>query len=137
MYFFFFSSRRRHTRCALVTGVQTCALPICQFSLNFILKFRDWGLGIGDSEERDAGVYESRIPNPESRPSGKLPAEPHVVVEEHAPVVDAVATHREAPTAHDDGEAGVTTRVNTHIVQHIRTHIPPTPTLHPPHRHIR
>src|SRR3546814_8150292 len=25
---FFVSSRRRHTRCALVTGVQTCALPI-------------------------------------------------------------------------------------------------------------
>src|SRR3546814_12933666 len=29
MFCFFFSSRRRHTRCALVTGVQTCALPIC------------------------------------------------------------------------------------------------------------
>src|SRR3546814_10352848 len=28
MVLFFFSSRRRHTRCALVTGVQTCALPI-------------------------------------------------------------------------------------------------------------
>src|SRR3546814_8474958 len=28
-FLFFFSSRRRHTRCALVTGVQTCALPIC------------------------------------------------------------------------------------------------------------
>src|SRR3546814_1920659 len=28
VYLFFFSSRRRHTRCALVTGVQTCALPI-------------------------------------------------------------------------------------------------------------
>src|SRR3546814_9262975 len=27
---FFFSSKRRHTRCALVTGVQTCALPICR-----------------------------------------------------------------------------------------------------------
>src|SRR3546814_3966801 len=27
-YLLFFSSRRRHTRCALVTGVQTCALPI-------------------------------------------------------------------------------------------------------------
>src|SRR3546814_3912913 len=27
---FFFSSRRRQTRCALVTGVQTCALPICK-----------------------------------------------------------------------------------------------------------
>src|SRR3546814_11629864 len=30
---FFFSSRRRHTRCALVTGVQTCALPICRLAL--------------------------------------------------------------------------------------------------------
>src|SRR3546814_3975510 len=28
MSFVFFSSRRRHTSCALVTGVQTCALPI-------------------------------------------------------------------------------------------------------------
>src|SRR3546814_7949592 len=28
LFLFFFSSRRRHTRCALVTGVQTCALPI-------------------------------------------------------------------------------------------------------------
>src|SRR3546814_2512441 len=29
--FFFFSSRRRHTRCALVTGVHTCSLPILAF----------------------------------------------------------------------------------------------------------
>src|SRR3546814_21035045 len=29
---FFFASRRRHTRCALVTGVQTCALPIWPLS---------------------------------------------------------------------------------------------------------
>src|SRR3546814_4100820 len=28
VFVFFFSSRRRHTSCALVTGVQTCALPI-------------------------------------------------------------------------------------------------------------
>src|SRR3546814_20180769 len=28
----FFSSRRRNTRCALVTGVQTCALPICELN---------------------------------------------------------------------------------------------------------
>src|SRR3546814_3978556 len=28
LFVFFFSSRRRHTSCALVTGVQTCALPI-------------------------------------------------------------------------------------------------------------
>src|SRR3546814_6446228 len=40
---FFFSSRRRHTRCALVTGVQTCALPICwQGSLaERWMRFRD------------------------------------------------------------------------------------------------
>src|SRR3546814_2382116 len=30
-FIFFFSSRRRHTRCALVTGVQTCALPIFSY----------------------------------------------------------------------------------------------------------
>src|SRR3546814_10409331 len=33
-FLFFFSSRRRHTRCALVTGVQTCALPI--WTIEFI-----------------------------------------------------------------------------------------------------
>src|SRR3546814_6923749 len=33
LFVFFFSSRRRHTRCALVTGVQTCALPICRLAL--------------------------------------------------------------------------------------------------------
>src|SRR3546814_6748626 len=37
---FFFSSRRRHTRCALVTGVQTCALPIS-------LSRRAAALGVG------------------------------------------------------------------------------------------
>src|SRR3546814_3595775 len=36
---FFFSSRRRHTRCALVTGVQTCALPIsCRCGIKVHLK---------------------------------------------------------------------------------------------------
>src|SRR3546814_2909193 len=33
---FFLSSRRRHTRCALVTGVQTCALPIWKNQMNDI-----------------------------------------------------------------------------------------------------
>src|SRR3546814_10104663 len=32
-YVFFFSSRSRHTMCALVTGVQTCALPICAIKM--------------------------------------------------------------------------------------------------------
>src|SRR3546814_5558119 len=30
----FVSSRRRHTRCALVTGVQTCALPISELDVH-------------------------------------------------------------------------------------------------------
>src|SRR3546814_8636763 len=37
---FFFSSRRRHTRCALVTGVQTCALPISRRSGRFGRRWR-------------------------------------------------------------------------------------------------
>src|SRR3546814_420023 len=48
--FFFFSSRRRHTRCALVTGVQTCALPICgdvytAIQVPFRVRFAIKGLG--------------------------------------------------------------------------------------------
>src|SRR3546814_4443316 len=39
--FFFFSSRRRHTRCALVTGVQTCALPILRLKVGrYVLGWR-------------------------------------------------------------------------------------------------
>src|SRR3546814_6261836 len=41
--YFFVSSRRRHTRCALVTGVQTCALPI-------------WELGVDRQPDRLVGV---------------------------------------------------------------------------------
>src|SRR3546814_3967574 len=32
LFYFLFSSRRRHTRCAVVTGVHTCALPILETS---------------------------------------------------------------------------------------------------------
>src|SRR3546814_8739188 len=35
---FFVSSRRRHTRCALVTGVQTCALPISKADADVVSK---------------------------------------------------------------------------------------------------
>src|SRR3546814_4678677 len=38
---FFFSSRRRHTRCALVTGVQTCALPILSKQVTIVDKDSD------------------------------------------------------------------------------------------------
>src|SRR3546814_2241037 len=41
MFYFFFSSRRRHTRCALVTGVQTCALPIYAARAPAVQAFHD------------------------------------------------------------------------------------------------
>src|SRR3546814_8838657 len=44
-YLFFFSSRRRHTRCALVTGVQTCALPIWVQSVNDFIVFGAMAIG--------------------------------------------------------------------------------------------
>src|SRR3546814_5634808 len=47
---FFFSSRRRHTRCALVTGVQTCALPISGLiaaGLPLITALVGVGIGVG------------------------------------------------------------------------------------------
>src|SRR3546814_3263852 len=37
----FFSSRSRHTRCALVTVVQTCALPIFSTAMSFLGLYRD------------------------------------------------------------------------------------------------
>src|SRR3546814_3872154 len=54
---FFFSSRRRHTRCALVTGVQTCALPI-YLKTPMPKSFIDYGVagfnGLGDFYAGDA-----------------------------------------------------------------------------------
>src|SRR3546814_1113177 len=38
---FFFSSRRRHTSCALVTGVQTCALPIFRMDRGYRQRMSD------------------------------------------------------------------------------------------------
>src|SRR3546814_5352273 len=50
--FVFFSSRRRHTRCALVTGVQTCALPICDA---FMERYLDT---VGESAYASVGAYQ-------------------------------------------------------------------------------
>src|SRR3546814_3761501 len=48
--FFFVSNRRRHTRCALVTGVQTCALPISSNSMPNFSDFRRLVLTPGKAE---------------------------------------------------------------------------------------
>src|SRR3546814_10278304 len=62
MFIFFFSSRRRHTSCALVTGVQTCALPICKLAglhIHFyvrtleLARTGDYGVFITSSEWLD------------------------------------------------------------------------------------
>src|SRR3546814_18942613 len=59
---FFFSSRRRHTRCALGTGVQTCALPIWNPAARHTRVLHMWpqpatiaGWGSGD-----AGIWGTR-----------------------------------------------------------------------------
>src|SRR3546814_8140891 len=52
---FFFSSRRRHTRCALVTGVQTCALPIYALFLPKIPLVRQSEIRVGESKGRKNG----------------------------------------------------------------------------------
>src|SRR3546814_6597093 len=56
---FFFSSRRRHTRCALVTGVQTCALPISMvshylFEAEFCNPAAGWEKGQVEKNVQDA-----------------------------------------------------------------------------------
>src|SRR3546814_1413089 len=65
---FFFSSRRRHTRCALVTGVQTCALPILMFCTGLIIRALAWLPPVRPEEEtvRDSEAAQS----PCCRPQG-------------------------------------------------------------------
>src|SRR3546814_11468303 len=55
---FFCSSRRRHTRCALVTGVQTCSLPICLLLISIadMIRYRR------KTEQLVKRVAEARIP---------------------------------------------------------------------------
>src|SRR3546814_1579970 len=50
---FFFSSRRRHTRCALVTGVQTCALPIYVPIEHAQRGFHSWTASVREIEDMD------------------------------------------------------------------------------------
>src|SRR3546814_9604946 len=49
--FFLFSRRRRHTRCALVTGVQTCALPIYSTAIGASAYAADNATAIGNGSE--------------------------------------------------------------------------------------
>src|SRR3546814_9368061 len=72
MVIFFFANRRRHTRCALVTGVQTCALPIWRLKVdvlglgmlgcmnrafNLLEEMKGIKIGMADLQEDDPAVY--------------------------------------------------------------------------------
>src|SRR3546814_4505605 len=59
---FFFSSRRRHTRCALVTGVQTCALPI--WDRAGAAAALGWAAAFHDLRSTRMGAYDAVIEIP-------------------------------------------------------------------------
>src|SRR3546814_15947081 len=66
---FFFSSRRRHTRCALVTGVQTCALPISvavvnevEYGLSAAVYTRDLNRALRAVHAIDTGITYDNAP---------------------------------------------------------------------------
>ena len=67
--YFFFSSRRRHTRCADVTGVQTCALPISLILFTYILNYHNgFGQARAGSWQHYAAV-ERRVSGASARDS--------------------------------------------------------------------
>src|SRR3546814_20454967 len=76
---FFFSSRRRHTRCALVTGVQTCALPISVIS-ELASIFQHFSgvvsLSLSGSFFSFSGSFEIGEPEPEAQPVAQVPYVP-------------------------------------------------------------
>src|SRR3546814_3087824 len=65
---FFFSSRRRHTRCALVTGIQTCALPIYRRPPGCVRNARD---PPGRAALRTGAPFHRLPPRSEERRVGK------------------------------------------------------------------
>src|SRR3546814_5140694 len=73
------SSRRRHTRCALVTGVQTCALPICKDRIGSARKiertsefFAETQIPVSESAELD-DYRRSGYDRGHLAPSGNMP----------------------------------------------------------------
>src|SRR3546814_7251959 len=82
---FFFTSRRRHTRCALVTGVQTCALPIYRFGIALGPAFRQAGERRARAERTRGPVHlgpdmRQRAEYPAAKETGDQPAQPFLLM---------------------------------------------------------
>src|SRR3546814_17297404 len=58
---FFFSRRRRHTRCALVTGVETCALPIFRIAMRAMASAAT-SVSMWPASERRARLWKTNEP---------------------------------------------------------------------------
>src|SRR3546814_2118607 len=71
---FFFSSRRRHTRCALVTGVQTCALPISLELIEVDYEVLPWVIDVEEAIKPGAPILHdfSRFEGKPSNIAGTL-----------------------------------------------------------------
>src|SRR3546814_9885012 len=69
---FFFSSRRRHTRCALVTGVQTWALPISEQDndIGELLGTRGREFGVNTGRKRRCGWFDAVLVRQSAAVSG-------------------------------------------------------------------
>src|SRR3546814_16090093 len=90
----FVSSRRRHTRCALVTGVQTCALPIClPGKRHSPLLERSGFRPIGD----EGGNRTRMFPPERARATGEPLQRCHRDMIERPPDMHAAADLRQAP----------------------------------------
>src|SRR3546814_3502286 len=73
----FFSSRRRHTRCALVTGVQTCALPISGLGLVEREEARHPAIGEVLMVERVEKPRPGQVREPEDGERAQMPLAQH------------------------------------------------------------
>src|SRR3546814_12323889 len=79
--FFFFSSRRRHTRGALVTGVQTCALPIFGDDALIFDQHRRLAVGRDETDRQAIGL-------PRDAALGDHAAQPHRLADRRLAVLD-------------------------------------------------
>src|SRR3546814_8024952 len=98
--YFFFSSRRRHTGCALVTGVQTCALPIFDACLQVSLRGNRGSELVQDVEScRSAGYVEIDVRFDQQRAPGLHPRR-HTLIDTRAA---ALQTFRILPDLYECG----------------------------------